>query len=91
MEMRTSMRLTAPALLSALAAASLAGCALVGPDYKRPDVAPVKEFRSQVGPAEAASIADLPWWQVFNDRVLQGLITQALAGNNDLKIAVARI
>jgi multidrug efflux system outer membrane protein len=28
---------------------------------------------------------------VFNDKALQGLITQALAGNYDLKVAVARI
>jgi len=77
-----------PAVLAV--AVSLGGCA-VGPEYRRPDVAPPKDFRSQVAPAEAGSLADLPWWQVFNDKALQGLITQALAGNYDLKVAVARI
>ena len=71
-------------------AVTISGC-VVGPDYHRPDAAPPKDFRSQVAPAEAGSLADLPWWQVFNDKALQGLITQALAGNYDLKVAVARI
>jgi multidrug efflux system outer membrane protein len=71
-------------------AATIAGCR-VGPEYRRPEVTPPQQFRSQVAPAEAGSLADLPWWQVFNDKALQGLITQALAGNYDLKVAVARI
>jgi multidrug efflux system outer membrane protein len=76
-----------PVLLAAL---SVAGC-VVGPNYKRPDTTAAREFRSQVGPVEARSIADLPWWQVFNDRVLHSLITQALTDNYDLQVAVARI
>jgi outer membrane protein, multidrug efflux system len=71
-------------------AATIAGCK-VGPEYRRPDATPPKDFRSQVASTEAGSLADLPWWQVFNDKALQGLITQALAGNYDLKVAVARI
>jgi outer membrane protein, multidrug efflux system len=77
-----------PAVLAV--AVTIGGC-VVGPEYRRPDVIPPKEFRSQVAPAEAGSLADLPWWQVFNDKALQGLITQALAGNYDLKVAVTRI
>ena len=79
---------TSPAVL--VMAVTIAGCA-VGPEYRRPEVTPPKEFRSQVAPAEAGSLADLPWWQVFNDKALQSLITQALAENYDLKVAVARI
>ena len=71
-------------------AAGLAGC-MVGPSYKRPDVAPVKEFRSQVGPSEASSLADQPWWQVFNDKALQALISEGLANSYDLQVTVARI
>jgi multidrug efflux system outer membrane protein len=77
-------------VLAALLTVCVAGCK-VGPDYKRPDPATVKDFRGQVGPSEANSLADLPWWKVFNDKVLQGLITQALNGNYDLQTAVARI
>jgi multidrug efflux system outer membrane protein len=67
-----------------------AGCA-VGPDYRRPEVNAPAAFRSEAGPREAASLADLPWWEVFDDPVLQGLVREALAGNYDLRIAVARV
>ncbi|WP_153067298.1 efflux transporter outer membrane subunit [Steroidobacter cummioxidans] len=69
----------------------MAGCAAVGPNYKRPDVTTDAQFRSQVGPTEANSLADLPWWKVFDDKALQDLITQALTDNYDLEAALARI
>ena len=78
----------AAAVAVALLSAGVAGCAAVGPNYKRPDVAPAQEFRSHVGPAEASSLADLPWWQVFNDKSLQALIGEGLANNYDLRIAM---
>ncbi len=63
----------------------------VGPDYQRPEVRPVEQFRSEIGPSEANSLADLPWWQVFNDRALQSLIVTALEHNYDLALAADRI
>jgi len=63
----------------------------VGPDYKRPEVKPVEDFRSQIGPSEATSLADLGWWQVFNDKALQGLIVIALEHNYDLELAADRV
>jgi len=63
----------------------------VGPDYKRPPVNTPQDFRSQMGPSEAASLADQPWWKVFNDKVLQQLIVTALTHNYDLQLAVARV
>ena len=36
-------------------------------------------------------MADLPWWQVFEDPVLQALIREAIANNLDLRIASARV
>jgi outer membrane protein, multidrug efflux system len=50
-----------------------------------------QEFRSQIGPADANSIADLAWWSVFDDKALQGLIAEGLRNNYDLQVAVARI
>jgi multidrug efflux system outer membrane protein len=80
-----------PLLLAiSLVATGLAGC-MVGPAYKRPDITPAKEFRSQVGPSEANSLADLPWWQVFNDTALQALIKEGLTNSYDLQVTVARI
>ena len=76
------------ALLAGLVA--IAGCTL-GPDYRQPDASPPTAFRSQLSPADASSLADLPWWEVFGDEALQRLITEALGNNYDLQIAVARI
>jgi multidrug efflux system outer membrane protein len=62
------------------------------PDYKRPDTAPPAQFRGQTTSAqEAQSLADLPWWSVFNDQALQGLIGEGLSHNSDLRVAAARI
>ena len=63
----------------------------VGPDYRRPAVDMPDDFRGRLGPAEAESFADLPWWQVFGDAVLQDLIRRALAGNYNLQRAVASV
>jgi len=77
----------------ALATASLlalAACS-VGPKYHRPDVPVPEAFRSAEPTKEAASIADLGWWQMFKDPVLQQLIRETLAANQDLAIATARV
>ncbi len=67
----------------------LAGCKL-GPDYKRPDVETPEEHRAAVTNTPA-SIADLPWWQVFNDATLSHLIPKALLNNYDLDTARANL
>ena len=84
-----------------LGALPLAGCSPaqrgklwpfeVGPDYVRPSAKVPDAFRGAIRPAEAASFADLPWWKVFNDPALQGLIREALSTNYDLQTAVARV
>jgi multidrug efflux system outer membrane protein len=40
---------------------------------------------------QAASLADLKWFEVFHDDKLQGLIREALIHNYDLRDAVARV
>src|SRR5215467_12069045 len=74
---------------SLVAAALLAGCA-IGPNYKRPAVAEPAKFRGQAT-VEAASFADAPWWEVFQDQSLKALIQEALRSNYDVNIAVARV
>ena len=67
----------------------LGGCA-VGPNYKRPAVEAPGAYRFATAES-ASSFADLPWWQVFKDPILQDLIGTALTNNYDLKQAVARV
>jgi multidrug efflux system outer membrane protein len=74
----------------AVVAFLVAGC-MVGPDYSRPPVLVPDNYRFAVAPATAESIADLPWWEVFRDPVLQELVREALQNNYDLRIAAARV
>jgi multidrug efflux system outer membrane protein len=71
-----------------IASAVLAACSMA-PEYTRPDVDPPPRWR--VGAEEAASFADLPWWDVFQDPSLQALIRTGLAESKDVRIAASRI
>ncbi|HWT82874.1 MAG TPA: TolC family protein, partial [Candidatus Methylomirabilis sp.] len=64
---------------------------LLGPNYSRPKVSPPPTFRGVQGAAQQASFADFPWWEIFKDQTLQGLIKTSLTSNYDLLIAVQRI
>jgi outer membrane protein, multidrug efflux system len=76
----------------------LAGCA-VGPDYERPKVDTPAEFRTAASAPPAPpppgavekSLAELGWWDVFDDPQLRQYLTEALANNWDLRIAAARV
>lgn len=84
------MRLMSHRIVAGIVAAALLGGCALGPNYKRPVVAEPATFRGQAA-AEAASFADAPWWEVFQDPVLVRLIRQALDGNYDVGIAAARV
>jgi multidrug efflux system outer membrane protein len=71
-------------------ASVLAGCA-VGRNYRRPPVAAPETTRGERGPADEASLADLPWWAVFGDPALQVLVEDAIRGSHDLRAAAARV
>ncbi|MGO9227840.1 MAG: efflux transporter outer membrane subunit [Bryobacteraceae bacterium] len=66
----------------------LAGCA-VGPNYKRPSVAVPDQYRGAT--ADAASIADKKWSDLFDDAALRQLVETALQHNFDLGIASERV
>jgi len=82
-------------LVSAMLASSLMGGCMVGPNYHKPAVQTPTAYRdlreSPQAQAQAASYADLPWWQVFQDPQLQGLIRTALKQNYDMLLATERI
>ena len=77
-----------------LASIVMAGC-MVGPNYHRPIVPTPGVYRdlseNLQAQEQAASFADLPWWQVFQDPQLQELIRTALKENYDLQLATERI
>ena len=78
------------ALLALCASIPLAGCA-VGPNYERPKLPTPPEYRFVEAPAQAQSLADAPWFQVFDDPALQALIREAIANNLDLRVALAHV
>src|SRR5256886_15672921 len=82
-------------LMAAMMSLSLVSGCRVGPNYHRPVVQPPTAFRdlseNSQAQAQAASNADLPWWQVFQDPQLQELIRTALKQNYDLQLATERI
>ena len=69
---------------------TLAGCA-VGPNYHRPPVNAPAGFRDATNQVSTNSFADLPWWGVFKDPVLQDLVREALTNNYDLRITLTRV
>jgi multidrug efflux system outer membrane protein len=73
------------ALLSIL----LTGCNL-GPKYKRPVLPSPPDFYAE-RQINTSSEADLAWWDLFKDPVLQDLIREALKNNYDLQVALARV
>jgi len=80
-------------MLVALTTILVLGCK-VGPNYRRPVIHPPDVFRGtgvDTPPADATSLADLKWFEVFKDERLQELIQTALRQNYDLRDAVVRV
>ncbi len=77
--------------LSAGLAAVLAGCSMI-PDHETPDMAMPATWD---GPQQAASApvtaVGADWWSHFGSAELDGLMSQALAANQDLEAALQRI
>jgi NodT family efflux transporter outer membrane factor (OMF) lipoprotein len=74
---------------------SLAGCAMVGPNYQTPSPsAPAGWF--QLGASKEVASADVAgdlsqWWRAFNDPLLSELVGQALQSSPDVRSAQARL
>lgn len=80
-------------LLASMSALALAACA-AGPDY----VAPVPPSPTASGPflsANDSAFAQAPvrddWWRLYDDPVLDGLVSDALARNTDVRVAIANV
>lgn len=86
--MKRPAPLAAALILGAVTA--LTGCA-VGPMYKRPSVPAPDAFYGEERLAEARVFANIPWWDVFDDPVLKGLVEEALLNGFDVRLAAARV
>lgn len=72
--------------------ALLSGCTIVGPDYKPVEMENLPKDWTEQRPPATTSVADMKaWWDSFQDPTLSQLIEQAIAGNEDLKIAHERL
>jgi NodT family efflux transporter outer membrane factor (OMF) lipoprotein len=78
------MRRALPVLLML----TLAGCSLI-PAYQRPSVPLPAQWSPQT--AQVTDLVPDAWWTLFASPALDDLVTQALAANQDLAAAVARI
>jgi multidrug efflux system outer membrane protein len=82
------------ALVRVLVVAAVTSTSLackVGPNYARPQLPTPPQYRFVENAAQAQSLADAPWFQVFDDPTLQALVRDSLANNLDLRIAAARV
>jgi NodT family efflux transporter outer membrane factor (OMF) lipoprotein len=69
----------------------LGGCATVGPDYERPEIATPNNWTSskEQKPLDETVLAQ--WWLQFKDPVLNNLVSEALTANLDLATARAQL
>lgn len=87
-----------PATLVALVLTTAAGALpSVGPDYVRPSVAAPAAYRDANAGIDwksaepAASFARGEWWKIYADSSLDALEARALAANQNLRAAAARV
>jgi NodT family efflux transporter outer membrane factor (OMF) lipoprotein len=86
-------------LLLTLAVAALCSCA-VGPNFKKPDSPPVKDYLAQPLPQQTGTDAqkyvagqDIPgqWWTLFRSPALDDLVQQSLKSNPTLQATQATL
>ena len=84
-------RITSSLLLTLVV---LSGCA-VGPNYQRPALDTPTAYRTAASdtntPTGAKSLADLSWWDAYDDAQLKAYIAEALTNSWDIQIAAARV
>jgi multidrug efflux system outer membrane protein len=75
-------------MIMAAAVALVAGCAL-GPAYERPVAELPHQW--QEPPPQGIKAPAARWWTMFGDAALDRLVEEALASNQDLALATARV
>jgi multidrug efflux system outer membrane protein len=88
------MNSTGRCAVHAIAVAALAAGCAVGPDYHRPSAEVPASWQPEApwheaAPGDTALKGD--WWELFQDPQLNPLVEKALAGNQNLQVAAARL
>ncbi|HEX3396156.1 MAG TPA: efflux transporter outer membrane subunit [Steroidobacteraceae bacterium] len=86
------MRRALSRALCAGVGATLASACAVGPDYHRPPVEAAANYKESGDwkPSEPNDVLSRgPWWNIFNDEVLNGLEAQIDISNQNVKAAAA--
>ncbi len=80
-------------LSTAIAAAVLAGCGSLIPDFERPGAPVAAQFPTPAPAADSSAVAapDLAWQDFFQDARLKQLIVLALENNRDLRVAALNL
>ena len=78
------------ATLLAIAPLMLAGC-VTGPDYARPATATQDHFKSASTIQDAPTVLKQDWWTLYQDETLNALEAEALAANQSIRAAIARV
>jgi NodT family efflux transporter outer membrane factor (OMF) lipoprotein len=69
-----------------------AGCAAVGPDFKKPEIEIANAWlEAEEADVDSSRVEYQDWWQVFNDPVLNELVATAYDENLNLQVAGLRI
>lgn len=68
----------------------VSGC-VVGPDYKKPTLATPYQWSKSSSVTDNAPMQLANWWQRLNDPMLDGLVNDAIANNNDVATAKAKL
>jgi NodT family efflux transporter outer membrane factor (OMF) lipoprotein len=76
---------------SVVIAGVLAAACTAGRDYTRPVIDTHAGHRAAPAESATASLADVPWFQLFGDDTLTTLVTTALENNFEVQIATERI
>lgn len=92
-------RNSAAYLLVIVSTLMLAGCIMVGPDYSRPPVKTVEQYKTSAQSEFTESLGEnsnkildpVDWWKSFNDPTLNALLKQATAQNLTLQQTALRI
>lgn len=75
----------------ALLTGLMSGCAMVGPDYQRPDNGLPTQYSQPAPSPELEGVVSRTWWELYQDPVLNDLVAQAQKNNTDIQLAAARI